>query len=83
MSNDEKKNLEYKLHFSSVSLTHFKLIFYLIFLLPVSYVCNIKVGKKTWFKNLSWALVEMIGTIYHKQKFWQYFTNLLFAIVLS
>ena len=47
MSNNEKKHLEYKSTFLSVSLTNFKLVFHLFFLLPVSYVWNLKVGKRT------------------------------------
>ena len=80
ISNNEKENLEYKLNFLSVSLTHFKLIFHFFFfffffffflLLLVSYVCNLKVGKRTWIKNLSSGLVEKTGSTYHKQKFWR------------
>ena len=47
MSNNEKKNIECKLHFlSNPFQADISLIFF-FFLLPLSYVCNLKAGKRT------------------------------------
>ena len=72
MSNNENKNLEYKPHFLSDSLIHFKLIF--LFFFTSSVIClRSKSGQKDLIKTLSSVLVERNGLTYHKQKFWQYF----------
>ena len=83
MSNNEKKNIECKLHFlSNPFQADISLIFFFFFTSTV--IClQSKSRQKNLIKNLSSVLVERNVRTYHKQIFWQYFLNLLFASVFS
>ena len=82
LSNNEKKNLEYKLNFVSF-FNPFEDNIPLIFSTSSVISLESKMDERTWLKNLSSALVEKNGITYRKQNLWQYFSSLLFASVLS
>ena len=56
MPNNEKKNLECKLHFLSVSLTHFKVIFHLLFFTSSVTCLQSKSGQKDLIKHFELTL---------------------------